>query len=467
MYIKTINDGKIYNISVKVSKYETDISNLYIRRINNSYTLIIDSIFNYIDIVPNDFINIDRKTTFIKNRYSVTSSKDGIKEIKKIYKESIRNNINKNEIYSFAICFTYACNMNCIYCFERNNTKKFKSISMEKLENMLDILDKEILSIRNDKSSSPIYMELFGGEPLLKKNRNLLERVLDFCREKNIYVSITTNGMNIISLIDCLVCYRDVIACFCITLDGTREVHNSRRVISEKEGSFDLITKGIQILLDVNFEVVCSTNIDRNNINNMSKLFEYYSEKKWFDYENFSVQIGRVDDKFNSGNTDIVSETEILCKLNDIFNYNKPKWLSLAFLKSIEKPANRLDVGYGQEEYGKAIFHHCWATSPIVRGSYIGPDLELYRCTVSVCNKNYITGNLSENNSLDINNEWMNHNLFLKEKCIHCEIGGYCAGGCKIEKDNYGYEYICNYNKRNFDEFIEKIAIKKIESLVN
>jgi hypothetical protein len=49
---------------------------------------------------------------------------------------------------------------------------------------------------------------------------------------------------------------------------------------------------------------------------------------------------------------------------------------------------------------------------------------------------------------------------------MNCSIGGFCAGGCVIEKETRGFDAICKYEKENFDEFIRTIAIPKLKSLM-
>lgn len=466
MIIKTIKDGKIEEDKITLSKSPVNIPNIYIKKLDSNNILLIDSLNDYIDIIPEKLVNIDNKTCLILDRYSDVNSTEGIDKIKKRYKSNIRNYLQNDKIYSYAICLTYSCNFKCTYCFERDNLKKFKTISKSDLYDMLNLIKSEITEIRNINSDSVIYMELFGGEPLLTRNRELLKIIFEFARENNLYISITSNGYEVISLIEELICYRDVIACFCITIDGTREYHDKRRIINDKIGTFDKIVEGVQLLLELDFKVVCATNVDKKNIDNLESLFNFYKTKSWLDYNNFSVQIGRVDDKFNSGNKDLLTEAKLLNRISEIFKDNKPDWLSTAFLKSIERPSNILDVGYNQIEYGKIPYNHCWATSPIIKGCYIGPDLELYRCTVSVSNENYKVGNLRSDSSYSCYDSWLQNNIFSRKECLDCNISGYCGGGCKIEKDTYGYEYICNYNKSNFEEFIQCIALDKINKLL-
>ena len=63
-----------------------------------------------------------------------------------------------------SLMLTWACNLNCTYCFE-----KFKTKGREMTVNMAkSILSKEFEMMRGQKSPGKLKVEFFGGEPLLK-----------------------------------------------------------------------------------------------------------------------------------------------------------------------------------------------------------------------------------------------------------------------------------------------------------
>ena len=59
------------------------------------------------------------------------------------------------------------------------------------------------------------------------------------------------------------------------------------------------------------------TNFDKTNLHDLVPIFEYFSDKGYFDRKNFYWNIGRVDDRlYDNGYDDyIVSETDILLEL--------------------------------------------------------------------------------------------------------------------------------------------------------
>lgn len=464
--IKSIDAGMIREIDVDLANIPIQIPNIYMTSFDSDNTLIVDSFYDIVDIIPNNLVNVDQKTTLICDRYSQTQTPDGLNNVKFKYESSLTKAIEQKNIVSFAICITYSCNMRCIYCFERDKIQRHRHMSFEELKNALHLIKIEIDKIRAEKPETVIYFELFGGEPLQIRDKHLVEYVLKFCREVGCFLTITSNGYEIVNFIDTFVKFRDVIAFVCVTLDGTEDIHNSRRIIKTGSGSFKEIVNGVQALLNLGFSVGVATNIDKDNIDCIADLLAYYDSNGWLKNERFMVEVGRVDDKYDSGNLSVLPEATILQKLLKIFPNGAPAWLNIAFLKSTERIASLLGVGLDQHEYGRALYHHCWATSPIVGGSYIGPDLDMFRCTVSVGNNDFLLGHLGKEDYLKCYDDWIIHTCFSRNECINCEIGGFCGGGCVIEKKIKGFNRICEYEKRNFDDFIDKIAIPKLNSLI-
>ncbi len=78
-----------------------------------------------------------------------------------------------------------------------------------------------------------------------------------------------------------------------VTLDGTADIHNSRRFLKGGDGTFDRIVRGIDAALankiDINLRMV----IDKENIDNLPDLAQFAIDKGWTKSRYFKTQIGR------------------------------------------------------------------------------------------------------------------------------------------------------------------------------
>ncbi len=91
-------------------------------------------------------------------------------------------------------------------------------------------------------------IELFGGEPLLAKTKQMVGRILKFANEQNIKISIITNGVMAKEFIDILKPVKSNIEMLQITLDGPDFIHDKRRKFYSGKGSFKNITESINSL---------------------------------------------------------------------------------------------------------------------------------------------------------------------------------------------------------------------------
>lgn len=128
------------------------------------------------------------------------------------------------------ICLTESCNLNCVYCYEKN--KSSATITFEKAK---QIIEEEF---SRSKNCAKIIFELFGGEPFLQFD--LIKQIVGFLKSKHweipYIVSITTNGTLVHGDIqEWLKQNRDILN-IGLSLDGTRSMHNANR-----SNSFDLI----------------------------------------------------------------------------------------------------------------------------------------------------------------------------------------------------------------------------------
>jgi len=132
---------------------------------------------------------------------------------------------------------TEQCNLDCVYCFEKNKTNRDMplSVAVASVENYLDSTSDEFDEVQIDFS---------GGEPLM--NFALIKQVVDFVhsrswRKKHSF-SIGTNGTLVTEEVRK---WADEHSCvmFSFSFDGLPEVHNRNR-----NGSYDLLIQNLDFI---------------------------------------------------------------------------------------------------------------------------------------------------------------------------------------------------------------------------
>ena len=443
-------------------------------KLNEDNTLLINTLTNAIDVVDNKLMHFINKVIKneeeiskinkeeydkLKQRGYIFDSQDDEKKLLKKY-QKIRKKVLKNttNINYWTICPSMECNLNCPYCYEDNDQHKSHKVLSEK---HLDVIFDFIL---HKKMGNPRIM-IFGGEPLLKTNYKIIEKILKFGQMNNFQIVITTNGTTLNDeYLNLLSDYKENLQVQ-ITLDGNKEEHNKKRIFKNGQGTFDIICNNVNYLLKMKVPVSIRINIDKNNIKNLENLKNLFTKQRWNQNDNFVAYVAPV--RIYTKNEIAIDDSEML----DIIMKNK--WYDHTFIKRLDSSVfdslfsffnssrKSSTVKLWQMSYCAATegTHYCFAPNGIIT-----------TCLRGIGRKEYMIGEFDEKSvSIDKNklDMWKNRSPFEMKKCKDCKFILLCGGGCakssimKHEDINCG---VCNdiektlevYVKYNKDKFIIK-----------
>ncbi|PNR96544.1 radical SAM protein [Petrotoga olearia] len=158
-----------------------------------------------------------------------------------------------------SIELTDGCNLNCKYCYRREDIRKSTFIDSEKLKVMVEKLNKETLSM----------VEITGGEPTLHPH---FTEILKYILERGITVGVLTNGVKLPeNSTEELEPYADKII-WGVSLDSyDPEYHDKFR---GKKGAWESTVKNIKKLVNHNFFVRVAMVVTPENIDQLDKTAE-------------------------------------------------------------------------------------------------------------------------------------------------------------------------------------------------
>lgn len=144
------------------------------------------------------------------------------------------------EMERYVIHVTKACNMNCLYCYEKDKTSTYTWKEIQ------DLCDNIIL---NNREGQPYSVEFLGGEPMLAFDH--VKRVVEYFNENDPehirYYIITSNGTIVTQeLIEFLKEHPEIM--FSASIDGIPEANEQRIMKKDNSNSYDLIMYGIKKL---------------------------------------------------------------------------------------------------------------------------------------------------------------------------------------------------------------------------
>ncbi len=306
---------------------------------------------------------------------------------------------------------TFGCNLNCPYCFESS------SRSTNQDENYYEIIYKFAKTyFINFKY---VNISLFGGEPLLEfqKLDKLLDYVLDLSKQYGFTLgtSITTNGTLINDYImEKLFIYN--CKTLQITLDGSKDSHDSTRCYKDGTGSFDEI---IEVINNIIYNYIIEDRIKfilRINLNNNS--------------------VEDIKNSLNLINYELREKIDLV--IRPIYNtdmYTKNNKNDFNEIKEFYDVAVSLGYKIMKNNY---YFRSCEACGD-ENFFYLTPDLKVWKC---INNMHFEGANIGRINSLGeyiididkISNWYKAADCFSDSNCKNCKLLPDCLGGCILYK---------------------------------
>lgn len=309
-----------------------------------------------------------------------------------------------------SIWVTTRCNMNCTYCYEEHSNQQ-RDISTDNIKNIVQFL---IMQGRRRK----IYtysITFHGGEPLLCYPWivEFIEQVKEekFFWDKEVRYEMTTNAL---LLNDSNIPYLSKnIHDISVSIDGTRESHDSMRVTKNGVGTYSKVIENSKRLLEWKPDINARMTVNTQNIecfqDNINHLIEC-------GFLNIIPSVDIWDKNWNSDN---------VCYIEDCNNYiNKYKILHSDFDGEIgqlvSENRSRLVCDGGESSF------------------QISPEGDIYPCSFCVDDKRYKCGNVSyglDEVAVKRVNEVKNMKI---EECKGCSNYDSCISTrCKFVNEKY------------------------------
>lgn len=325
-----------------------------------------------------------------------------------------------NSFFTFVV--TYDCNFKCPYCFEKEATKNIHKIIVFTKE-MVDKAYLSIQEIQPDKELRPAIITLFGGEPLLKENKEIVRYIIEQGRALGFRFDAVTNGYD-------LDAYEDLLSSenfnrLLITVDGTEDRHNLTRVHKEYHLTFKKIVNNIGLALNNGIGVTVRINTNKSNFDELNDLKLMFDSLHYTENPNFSMD-SAVLRNYDEGLT-------------------KEERSSFFTTKEFVEAHQKLKFKYSCNTLGvfSNIYHAIMKQKPLQfrptfcgaqTGSYVFDPLgKIYTCWEFVGKKSFEVGDYSQ---LPIKwdyeqlNLWQEHNITSVKSCSMCKYALICGGGC-------------------------------------
>ncbi|WP_125153454.1 radical SAM/SPASM domain-containing protein [Clostridium rectalis] len=329
---------------------------------------------------------------------------------------------------------TMNCNMACPYCYEEKNNSK---ISEDTLIKLIDFIKNYLL----ENGVKTLTTKWYGGEPLIALDtiKKLSKELIKICDENNIKYtsSIVTNGILLDKATAKTLKNLCNVSSVQITIDGTKNVHNKRRILKSKGNSFEIITNNIETIKEL-LKVIIRINIDKENLHDIPNLIDYLiDERSW-------------GDKVNIYFYPIVKQTDA-CKAN-ISNCFTQDEFGMVHKQLLNIIHNKKNNSFIDDMYPRKAYTSCAAIC--ANSLVIDPEGNFYTCWDLVGVKNRSIGNVYD--GIVVNEEYLKWlTLDTPSQCKKCNHLPICGSGCPFSRLQNGNKPICGFQKISLNELLK------------
>ncbi|WP_041715191.1 radical SAM/SPASM domain-containing protein [Acetivibrio clariflavus] len=366
------------------------------------------------------------------------------------------NTVSRKNI-CITIIPTYNCNFRCEYCFEQNLFKKGAEFLNKKIsKETVDAVFKQLNKFKEQKMKiSGVY--LFGGEPLLESNKDIVDYICKKCRENEIPISCISNGYGLDKYIDLIKEYK--FEKVQITLDGIGEEHDKRRFLVGGKGTYDKIKSNITLALENGINITLRTNVNKKNKDAIKALIDEYKKEGWVDKENFSYYFKTTLKCYEEDFGNALSDVELMRQLAEYVGTDIERFRFNSIYNGV---AMRIKYMLENNSFAPLQSGFCGANS----GMYtIDPFGDIYPCWDVLAEEECKIGTVNnETGEFVLNaqhNIWKERTVDKIDDCNKCKYMFFCGGGCSAQArvlNNDINKVFCDDFTLLFDEVVVDVC---------
>ncbi len=418
-----------YNISLELKENADQC--LMIQGVHGSFDILEKKYADVLEACRSDISKADElpddiREGLIKRGYLTSlTEEDEFKFITKLCKGM---NDRGRKRLSITLLPTYNCNFRCEYCFERNLQCNGEDWLNGKMS--FEMIDAIFTKLKSAKEGGykleSIY--LFGGEPLLRTNYDIVKRICDKAREIGMPICCISNGYDLDKYVDLIKEFN--FRYVQITIDGIGEEHDKRRYLTGGQGTYNRIMKNVQLGLEKGINIVLRTNVNTKNLEAISDLISFYKNNGWTKKPNFSYYFKTTMKCYDQIGQSL-SEVELMTKMAAHYGEDISKFQFNSIYQGL---STRLLDMLEHNTFAPFRSGYCGANM----GMYtIDPYGDIYPCWDVLSEKEHAIGRVNvETCEFECNDnleKWKGRTVDKLEECKKCKYMMFCGGGCTAQ----------------------------------
>ena len=340
---------------------------------------------------------------------------------------------------SYIFMPTYDCNLRCSYCFQDHmrTDDGFAHLLRSMRPSMIDRLFKAIPAIDalhgyRASPDVPRAYGLFGGEPLLAQLRGTVEAIMQRASDLGPATFwAVSNATDLDAYEDLL--GPEGINRLQITIDGTPEEHDQRRIYADGSGTYERIAKNVDLALERGVVLSVRLNLDRSNVGFLPAIADDMVARGWTERRNFSAYtapISAINEQTDRKGT--FDSWELDQEITRLRQEHENMWV-------IGRPDE------GIRTRARKIFDREEELLPQFKPSFCGahdqmyifdPFGDVYACWEKTGEPNIRMASIKEDGTPEfrfpVQKQWRSRSVASNPVCRKCRYALHCGGGCAI-----------------------------------
>jgi uncharacterized protein len=356
----------------------------------------------------------------------------------------------------YVLMTTYQCNLRCPYCFQDHmrTDPKYRHLLRFMDRPMVDRIWKGMDEIDRahgvePDQRGPRNITLFGGEPLLREARPVVEYLLERGQQgRGASFSAISNATELDAYEDLLGPH--AIQQIQVTIDGPPDQHDKRRIYADGSGSFERIADNVTLALSRGVRIAIRMNIDRTNIEQLPRLAEVI-EARWGSHPNLHAYVAPVHDPKAPRTT--LDSWQLGRAIEDLQRQFPAMALIHTQDDSLVRRVRQLFTDRADALTSfRASF--CGAHSTMYVIDAFG---DLYACWERTGDQRIRMGAIGADGTVAVSDAvmrlWRNRTVASNPTCQSCRYATYCGGGCAAyaeQKHGTMYHNYCDGFQKRF-----------------
>jgi len=367
----------------------------------------------------------DLREYLLARGYLFQSADDEASEFERVHR-SYCDFVETTRPLIFYLVVTYNCNLKCSYCFQKPVKDKKGTFRLEDVEPAFEAM-RSIRSLFPGTRTKPV-VALFGGEPLLRANLPLITHIAErIAGEGFLFGPIISNGVDLDAFLPLFARIRP--SGIQVTLDGPREVHDTRRIDHAGGGTFDVIVRNVDRALDLGLKLGIRTNLDYQNIDALGDLVAFAEKRGWVGSKQVELNLSPVHDRscgsLEQGGFHGEMLSRVLAMMQEVpplRHWHLDGWTVVNYFRRL------LD----EDRVVLPRFHHCEAA--IGKSFHLDMCGKFYTCIEACGMEEYASGEyLPRLRFYPLYEQLRSRSVVNIERCQTCNIALLCGGGCALQ----------------------------------